>query len=497
MSKHRILIVDDNKAIHEDFRKILCPESQGDDSLAEAEAALFGAVTTGADSTPTYHLDFAFQGDEALEMVRVAQTAQRPYAVTFIDVRMPPGWDGVETTAKIWEEDPDMQVVICTAYSDYSWKQMLTKLGHSDRLVILKKPFDNIEVQQLADTLTHKWHLAQRSKRRMSRLENLIRQRTKQLDNSNARLDAANQQLIRIGDYDADALNTQKRQRLVLESKLQRAIETRALTVHYQPLLDIATRRVVGLEALARWEDPEQGAISPAEFIPVAEESGLIVQLGEFVLRTVCEQIVSWQRDGVPVVPVAVNVSAAQMERQPLAQFVRNILRATGVRPELIALELTESALIKNAQQHLRDLQTLRADGVQIEIDDFGTGYSSLSYLKHLPVDALKIDRSFITHIDTNPADESIVRAILAMAHSLGLKVVAEGVETAAQLDTLRLQGCEIAQGFFFSRALPAPACRELLLELAARPSFTDTLRMKLVVDAKAKATARALVRKQ
>jgi EAL domain-containing protein (putative c-di-GMP-specific phosphodiesterase class I) len=202
--------------------------------------------------------------------------------------------------------------------------------------------------------------------------------------------------------------------------------------------------------------------------------------LGEFVLRNVCEQLVRWAQEKVPVVRIAVNLSAVQLERQSIRELVRSILRETGVQPHQLALELTESALMKNAPAHAEALQDLRNDGVHIEIDDFGTGYSSLSCLKQLPVDTLKIERSFIRHLDTNGSDEAIVGAILTLARNLGLHVVAEGVETPAQLQVLGRHGCEIAQGFYFSRPLPGEEYRELLLELAQRPSLTDTLRLKI-----------------
>jgi EAL domain-containing protein (putative c-di-GMP-specific phosphodiesterase class I) len=252
------------------------------------------------------------------------------------------------------------------------------------------------------------------------------------------------------------------------------------LTVHYQPLVDIASRRIVSLEALLRWHSAKLGAVSPGEFIPLAEESGLIVPIGEFVLRSVCAQVVRWEHEGVAVVPVAVNLSAVQLEHQQVRELVRGILLETGMQPHRLALELTESAFIKNAGRHVEGLQALRDAGVRIQIDDFGTGYSSLSYLKRLPIDTVKIDRSFISQLDTSSTDEAIVSAILAMTRSLGLHAVAEGVETPGQLEVLGRHGCGFAQGFFFCRPVPADQCRELLLDAAQRSSFTDTLRMRI-----------------
>jgi diguanylate cyclase (GGDEF)-like protein/PAS domain S-box-containing protein len=270
------------------------------------------------------------------------------------------------------------------------------------------------------------------------------------------------------------------RRRLTMEQAVRDALKSQQFVLHYQPQIEIATRRIVALEALVRWAHPRLGLVPPSKFIPVAEESGLIVPLGEHILRTACEQVVRWQAAGVPTVPVAVNWSAIQLQRQSVVEVVHRMLEETGMPPKLLSLEITEGALMRNMQQHAAALQTLREIGVRIHIDDFGTGYSSLSSLRKLPVDTLKIDRSFIDHVADTPADQAIVRAILAMANSLGLRVVAEGVETAAQLDVLNRHGCEVAQGFFFSRPLPADQCRTLLEELATRPSFTDTLRIRL-----------------
>ena len=192
---HRILVIDDNPAIHEDFRKILCkPKISGE--LADAEAALFGEETAPI-KMPEFQIDSAYQGQEGLAMIEQSLQEGRPYAMAFVDVRMPPGWDGVESTAKIWEKYPDLQVVICTAYSDYSWEEMLKKLGYSDRLVILKKPFDNIEVLQLAISMTEKWRLYQQARLRLGDLETMVQERTEALQKMNSELGAANE-LLRV-----------------------------------------------------------------------------------------------------------------------------------------------------------------------------------------------------------------------------------------------------------------------------------------------------------
>lgn len=465
----RILLIDDNAAIHQDLRKIFGRRLTPATAFSAVEATLFAQ----SDKQPVraaFHLDSAYQGREGVELVSRALQAKRPYALAFVDVRMPPGWDGMETIQRLWEVDPDVQIVICTAYSDYSWEDTLAKLGRTDRFLILKKPFDTIEVLQLAEALTEKWRLARDEQRRLAELEERIREHSRDLEairRIEAQLDTAEQR--RHGAGTAAKASRQKR-RVTLEQQLRQALQKGELTVHYQPLVEIASRRVVGLESLIRWMHPRLGSIPPAEFIPLAEASGLILPLGEFVLRTVCEQVAHWQREHIPVVRTAVNFSAVQLGHRRICHFVRDMLRNTGIQPHQLAVELTESTLMSNPQRYARDLQALRDDGVLIEIDDFGTGYSSLSYLKELPVDTLKIDRHFITQVDTSGSAEAIVSAVLALARNLGMRVVAEGVETDGQVQVLGRHGCEIAQGHFFCQPLPAPECRELLLELASAP---------------------------
>jgi EAL domain-containing protein (putative c-di-GMP-specific phosphodiesterase class I) len=395
---------------------------------------------------------------------------------------MPPGWDGLETITRLWEQDPDVLIVLCTAYSDYSWHEIRTRVAHPERLVILKKPFDNMEVLQLADGLTEKWRLARSERRHLQQLQTMISERNRDTlaaQGDDAQLHAGNQSPAAAPERSGNGMDGATQRRRALERALQDALRENQFTLHYQPLVDIASRCVVSLEALLRWRHPEFGAVSPAEFIPIIEENGLIVPIGEFVLRSVCQQVVRWERAGVPVVPVAVNVSGVQLQHLENLQCIGGILREEGMQPHRLALELTESTLMKNAQRHSAELQRLRTDGVSIEMDDFGTGYSSLSYLRHLPLDVIKIDRSFITNLDTSKTDEAIVSAILTMTHSLGMRAVAEGVEKAEQLEVLARHGCETAQGFYFSRPMPADECRDLLTELAGRPSFTDTLRVR------------------
>jgi len=471
-ANRRVLVIDDNPAIHQDMRKILGPGLVNSAQVTESEAAVFGHAANTA-ALPVFQVDSASQGQEGVTMVRHARDRDQPYAVAFVDARMPPGWDGLETITRLWEQDPEVLIVLCTAYSDYSWHEIRTRLARPERLVILKKPFDNMEVLQLADGLTEKWRLARSAGHHLQELERRISERNRDnlaAQGSEAQLHAGNQ---------SPAMDGAAQRRRALEKALYDALRENQFTLHYQPLVDIVSRRVVSLEALLRWRHPEFGAVSPAEFIPIIEENGLIMPIGEFVLRSVCQQVVRWERANVPVVPVAVNLSGVQLERLKNLECIGGILREEGMQPQRLALELTESTLMKNAQRHSAELQRLRADGVSIEMDDFGTGYSSLSNLRHLPLDVIKIDRSFITHLDTNKTDEAIVSAILTMTHSLGMRAVAEGVEKAEQLAVLARHGCETAQGFYFCRPLPADECRDLLTKLAGRPSFTDTLRLR------------------
>lgn len=263
--------------------------------------------------------------------------------------------------------------------------------------------------------------------------------------------------------------------RLALESELRRAIEVGELELHYQPKVDIATNRVRSAEALIRWRHPTRGLVPPMVFIPVAEETGLIVPLGEWVLRQACQQIRTWLDAGISPVRVAVNLSAKQFRHADLAAVVKSALDEASLEPGFIELELTESAVMHNPELSAATLQTLSAMGVHISIDDFGTGYSSLSHLRRFPLDKLKIDRSFIRDLMKNPDDMSIVKAIVSLAHSLRLRVVAEGVETAEQLDFLRELGCDQYQGYFCSPAVPAEVFATLITRLRSeRPELTE-----------------------
>jgi diguanylate cyclase (GGDEF)-like protein len=254
-------------------------------------------------------------------------------------------------------------------------------------------------------------------------------------------------------------------ERLSLESSLRRALERNELLLHFQPKVDLRSGAIVGAEALVRWQHPDRGLILPDSFIPLAEETGLIVQIGEWVLRAACTQNRAWQVEELQPGTVSVNLSARQFRQEALVKSVAKILSETGLRPEHLEMELTESMVMLNAEAAIATLQGLKSIGVQLSVDDFGTGYSSLSYLKSLPIGILKIDRSFVRDIGEGdgPDDGIIAQAIIALGHSLHLKVIAEGVETEAQLKFLKARGCDEMQGHYCSMPIPPEEYRLLL----------------------------------
>ncbi|MET0610242.1 MAG: EAL domain-containing protein, partial [Pseudomonas caspiana] len=262
-----------------------------------------------------------------------------------------------------------------------------------------------------------------------------------------------------------ESLQASTLERLQLEIQLRRAIEDKQLEVFYQPKLSLATGRLDAAEALVRWRHPERGMVPPGDFISLAEETGLIVSIGEIVLREACRQACEWQSQGLEPIRVSVNLSVHQLRQGKLVTLVRHVLEETGLAPHWLELELTESQLLDSVEHIITTFQQLRELGVKLAIDDFGTGYSSLSYLKRFPVDYVKIDQAFIRGLGEGTEDAAITRAIIAMAHSLGLKVVAEGVETQAQLDFLRSNDCDEVQGYLISRPIEADALAGVLKE--------------------------------
>jgi diguanylate cyclase (GGDEF)-like protein len=261
------------------------------------------------------------------------------------------------------------------------------------------------------------------------------------------------------------SMNARALDRLHLEASLRRALERDEFVLHYQPRIDVLSGRLVGAEALIRWQHPERGLLPPAEFIPLVEDTGLEIPIGEWAVRTVCRQSAAWRAAGLVPVPIAVNLASTHLREQGLPALVAQALHQHGVAAHSLEIEVTESILLADPELSVRIAQELAALGVQLSIDDFGTGYSSMGYLKRLPIAALKIDRSFVRDLETDPDDAAIVSAIIALAHSLKLKVVAEGVETPAQLAFLQSVACDEYQGFLTSRPVDAPVFAKLLRE--------------------------------
>ncbi len=599
---HRILVIDDNPAIHQDYRKILVADGKA--LTSEAEAGLFGEQQSDT-ARPRFDMDSAMQGRDGVELARAALAEDRQYSVAFVDMRMPPGWDGLETVEQLWKIDPDVQVVICSAYTDYDWLELLARLGHSDKLIFVKKPFEPIEILQCASALSQKWQNARALKRHVESLELVVTDRT-------SGLEAANRQLRHLASHDAltglpnrlllddrigqaiahsqrhshefavlvidldrfklindslghragdellrevalrlksavravdttarvggdefvvlldgpitqaeaveigtraikvmepslrllgidvhisasigiafyprdgasvdtllaradaamysakergrnnlqcyaEGMSTMTQDRVKFESELHEALRNRQFELHYQPKVDTLTGGVNSAEALIRWRHPQRGLVPPSEFISIADECGLLDAIGEWVLFEACRQAKAWQSEGLQSVRVAVNLAPSQFRLDNLVDQIRRALEASGLNPQLLEVELTESAVMSDAEESIQILETISRMGVLVSVDDFGTGYSSMSYLRRFPIDKLKIDRCFVDQMTRRPEDASIVQAIISLAHSLHLKVIAEGVETPEQLALLTKLGCDQYQGFHFSPAL-------------------------------------------
>ncbi|HTU68265.1 MAG TPA: EAL domain-containing protein [Steroidobacteraceae bacterium] len=634
LANGRILIVDDNPTIHRDFEKVLVSVAASDGALGDAERILFGAPVERI-AQPRFELSFALQGQAAVELAQRCKLNQIQFALAFVDMRMPPGWDGLETIEKLWDVDPDMQIVVCSAYSDYDWNDFTRRLGYSDKLLVLKKPFEPIEVLQCATALTRKWADAQALRRHIRALERTVQTRTEGLEAANRQLrhlathdsltglpnrvllddrlaqaiahakrdehqfavlmldldrfkmvndslghgagdellnetaqrlrgvvrkvdtvarvggdefvlvlspmstredattvarkviDAMRAQ-VRVGGVDlhvstsvgiamypddgttADSLlahadsamycaknrgrnlvqhydagmDNATRERVKRENDLHGALSRGELELYYQPKVDTQSQKFHSAEALIRWNHPDHGTIAPEQFIPLAEESGLIVSIGEWVLREACKQARAWQLEGLPAMRVAVNVTASQFRQNNLLEVVRGALDAAQLEPRYLELELTESAVMTNPEESVAVLEKLSMMGVHVSVDDFGTGYSSMSYLRRFPIDKLKIDRTFVKDLANRAEDASIVQAIISLAHSLKLKVVAEGVETTQQLEALREFGCDQYQGFHFSKPLPAKEFGELVRERAGTAGTDATHRTQSKLSA-------------
>jgi len=723
MDKPRIIVIDDNPAIHEDFKKILDPAmNEKENVLSELDKALFEDKLTStvkeAAQFPQYHVDFANQGREGVEIIKKALDENKPFCVAFVDIRMPPGWDGIETIQEIWKIDHWIQVVICTAYSDYSWEETIAKLGVSDNLLILKKPFDVTEVRQLASSLTEKWLLNVKLQKHVTNLESIIEERTLALAKSLALVRATlestadgifvedlegkivdyntifstmwqvpeailklnltknvlefeakqvidpeafiskmeylnknfeaevidelnlkdghcferyckphrmsdkivgrvwsfrdisdqkrmhqellfqathdkltnlpnrrllsdrmmqhlvfakrNQTLVSVLLFDLDGFksindsmghtsgdsvlklvakrvseiirgndtlarlggdefvvvlsdsvedpqaadlskkimdvimqpfklfnqevslsasigisvypkdgdspeellrkadgamysvkNTKGNafrfydqslsryipEQLTLANDLKKSIEKNELKLYYQPLIDIKSGKIVGVEAMVRWQHPNLGILMPEMFLQIAEESSLIIAIGEWILRTACIQNKRWQIEKLPSLKMAISISSTQLKYPFFDEIVEKTLKETELLPQHLALEVTESNIIENPTLMIEVLNKLKKLGVELVVNNFGSGYSSLSYLRQFPLSKLKIDNVFLRDIRTNINNANVVRAIIVMANTLKLKVVAEGIETKEQISMLGEYKCDEVQG--------------------------------------------------
>jgi diguanylate cyclase len=622
----RVLVVDDEPEIRDAYKQILCETEVNLEMTGfhELRSRLFRknpveALRQAATRAKGFDTVFCEQAAEAVEAVKAALARNEPFAVVFLDMRMPPGRDGVWAATQIRELDPAVEIVICTAYSDADPGEIGGYVPPEDKLSYLQKPFHPHEVRQMTIALGSKW----RAERRIVRLayfdtltglpnreqsrnrligalqaakekEGLLAVLYLDLDNfkrvndtlghavgdqllcvvaerlrsslrygsdtSGAggnnrpgdiarlggdefmvllpnlrttvdaggvaeRLILALRQPIQIGSNslvvtpsvgialypqdgtDAETLlrnadlamyfakrrapgtfaffdvsmNATALHRFTIEEQLRGALEREEFSLQYQPQFDVRTGTISGVEALLRWTNAELGAVSPVEFIPVAEETGLILAIGKWALRAACQQAQAWRAEGLPVQRMAVNVSGRQFALAEYPQEVGETLRETGLEPSVLELEITESVVMANEAWAEKAIRELKALGISLAIDDFGTGYSSFGRLRHFEVDRLKIDRSFVTSISEHSDDRAIAAAIIAMSRSLHISVTAEGVENYPQLAFLQEQECQDAQGFLLSRPLQADAARELLRRVGELGDASRTQRLKII----------------
>ena len=622
----RVLVVDDEPEIRDAYKQILGDTEVNLEMTGfhELRSRLFRknpkeALRQAATRATSFETVFCQQATEAVAAVKEALARNEPFAVAFIDMRMPPGQDGVWAATHIRELDPALEIVICTAYSDADPGEIGGYVPPEDKLSYLQKPFHPHEVRQMTIALGSKWRAERRIVRlayfdTLTGLPNREQSRNRlvgalqaakekngllavlylDLDNFKRVNDtlghAVGDQLLcvvadrlrsslryggestpggggnRPGDIarlggdefmvllpnlrttvdaggvaerlilalrqpiqvasnslvvtpsvgiaiypqdgaDAETLlrnadlamyfakrrapgtfaffdvsmNASALHRFTIEEQLRGALERNEFSLQYQPQFDVRTGSVSGVEALLRWTNAELGAVSPLEFIPVAEETGLILAIGRWALHAACQQAQAWRAEGLPVQRMAVNVSGRQFALAEYPQEVAAILQETGLEPSVLELEITESVVMSNEAWAEKAIKELKALGISLAIDDFGTGYSSFGRLRNFAVDRLKIDRSFVTSITEDSDDRAIAAAIIAMSRSMHINVTAEGVENYPQLAFLQEQDCQDAQGFLLSRPLQADAARELLRRVAEIGDATRTQRLKII----------------
>jgi diguanylate cyclase len=624
----RVLIVDDEAEIRDAYREILVDSdaSQEMAGFRELRSRLFrkepseSGRTRAAVRGVTFDAVFRDQAEAGVAAVKEGLASNSPFAVVFLDVRMPPGNDGVWAATQIRELDPAVEIVICTAYSDADPCEIGGMVPPEDKLSYLQKPFHPHEVRQMCIALASKWRAERRIVRlayfdtltglpnreqASSRLSGALQAAKENgrmlavlyldLDNFKRVNDtlghAAGDHLLCVvadrlrgslrygadakiavggssrpgdiarlggdeflvllpnlrGSVDAGAvaerlilavrepiqlgsnslvvtpsigiaiypqdggdgatllrnadlamyfakrrspgtfaffdvsMNSQVLHRFTIEERLRGALERNEFSLVFQPQFDVRTGNISGIEALLRWTNSDLGTVSPAEFIPVAEETGLIHPIGRWALHNACRQAQQWHAEGLPVVRIAVNVSGRQFALAEYPQEVAQVLKDTGLDPSMLELEITESTVMSDEAWAEKAIAQLKALGVTLAIDDFGTGYSSFGRLRNFAVDRLKIDRSFVTSITDCNDDRAIAAAIIAMSKSLRIHVTAEGVESYPQLAFLQEQNCQDAQGFLLSRPLQADAAHELLRRVHEIGDATRTQRLRAI----------------
>jgi diguanylate cyclase (GGDEF)-like protein len=404
------------------------------------------------------------------EAVKQAERSQRLAAVMYLNLN---GFKGINTSLGYSEGDLLLQQVAERLVNcPLGCASLVGRLGSDEFSLLLQDLSSKAEVieaaQQVQRTLSQPYDLSERSVQVQASIGiALYPDDSNSPDNLLNRADIAMRyaklQNSPAFQFYLPEMETLTVERQMLHHKLHSALERQEFLLHYQPQVNLITGRIIGAEALLRWQQPELGLIQPDKFIPIAEETGLIIAIGEWVLHTACMQARVWQAASQMPIRVSVNLSARQFRQPNLADKIAHILRTTGLDPDLLVLELTETSVMENVEATIVVLQQLQAMGVHISIDDFGTGYSSLNYLKRFPIDVLKIDKSFVQEISTDSNDAAIARAIIAMAQSLQLKVIAEGVETEDQFAFLRQSGCHAMQGYLFSRPVQLGEFEKLL----------------------------------
>jgi diguanylate cyclase len=625
----RVLIADDEADVRDSYRQILSEADMSGETAVfrNLRERLFTkpdadhVINKLASRNTTFAPAFCEGGEAAVAAVRDAIAADEPFAVAFLDMRMPPGPDGVWAAARIRELDPAIEIVLCTAYSDVDPAEIGSIVPPEEKLSYLQKPFHPHEIRQMTISLASKWRAEHRivrlayfdaltglpnreqSRSRLASALTLAQQHQRMLavlyldlDNfkrvndtlghavgdellclvaarmrhslradegaaADAHPSPRNNHIARLGGdefivmlpgihFPADAacvaarliselqqpmhlgihklvitpsigialyptdgidvdtllrnadlamyfakrkgpgmhafydtsMNDAALHRFTMEAKLRGALERGEFTLHYQPQFDVGNGTVSGMEALIRWKNEELGNVPPVEFIPIAEETGLILPIGEWVLRTACRQAKTWHDEGLPVMRMAVNVAGPQFALKEFPALVADVIKETGIDPSMLELEITESVVMKDETWAEQALAQLKELGIMLAIDDFGTGYSSFGRLRNFAVDRLKIDQSFMTSLVDCSDDRAIAAAIIAMSRSLHINVTAEGVENFPQLLFLQEHSCQEAQGFLFSRPLAADDAHNLLRRAADTTSGTRTQRLRSLI---------------